>query len=682
MSYIAKNGRLYTSGASEALTLLDDKFSVNKSYSKGDSCIYNDYLWKFTSDKPAGEWDNSVVEQCRIMDFIDDVNDRINRMGLKLSAPTNVAVVNFDEAAKITWTDPDDVVINGGIAATWAGTKVIRKEGSAPTSPTDGVEVVNETTRNQYQNTPVVDTGLTNGVTYYYGIFPYTDLGVYNLQSVTSFIPSEIILYAPVINSIQGSDQKATIAFTSASAEANVKFVFKTGSAPTSPTDGTVFSPFTTSPAVITGLTNNTHYYVAAYAYTSIRTSEKSNVVEVTPSVCFAFHYSENDSSPASVTYPAGYDNSDYTDTFYVDLSTGAPHYGDWDKTDKKNKWLFPKPCMLKYDGTVDYYLNENDETKKEDGTASDVANKSYAGNAMVEWGQDGRKLYWKIVPDSDGKGFTFVIASAQVDNDMQPWNHYNCKGEIAEHFYTPIYFGSSDGTRLRSISGGTNYVNNSATAELTLAKANNLTSDEIWNTEVYCDFLLTAMLCILISKSTNSQAKFGYGRCASGNAIGQGTMNGKGMFFGKSDKTSGVKVFGMENPWGNLWRRIAGLINANGTVKLKLTYGKQDGSTVEGYNTTGSGYINHGTMAGTSGGYTSHMNITNRGITPETISGSDSTYYCDGAWFNNGQVNYALVGGPWNFTLLGGAFCVYLSYAASTAGTSVGAVLSCKPLA
>lgn len=74
MSYIAKNGRLYTSGASEALTLLDDKFSVNKSYSKGDSCIYNDYLWKFTSDKPAGEWDSSVVEQCRVMDFVDDIN--------------------------------------------------------------------------------------------------------------------------------------------------------------------------------------------------------------------------------------------------------------------------------------------------------------------------------------------------------------------------------------------------------------------------------------------------------------------------------------------------------------------------------------------------------------------------------------------------------------------------------
>ena len=80
MSYIAKNGRLYTSGASEALTLLDDKFSVNKSYSKGDSCIYNDYLWKFTSDKTAGEWDSSVVEQCRIMDIVDGVNSNLTQV--------------------------------------------------------------------------------------------------------------------------------------------------------------------------------------------------------------------------------------------------------------------------------------------------------------------------------------------------------------------------------------------------------------------------------------------------------------------------------------------------------------------------------------------------------------------------------------------------------------------------
>lgn len=75
-------------------------------------------------------------------------------------------------------------------------------------------------------------------------------------------------------------------------------------------------------------------------------------------------------------------------------------------------------------------------------------------------------------------------------------------------------------------------------------------------------------------------------------------------------------------------------------------------------------------------------MNITNRGITPETISGSDSTYYCDGAWFNNGQVDYAFVGGDWNDSLRVGCLYVYLNAAVSTAASDSGAALSCKPLA
>ena len=110
MSYIAKNGRLYTSGASEALTLLDDKFSVNKSYSKGDSCIYNDYLWKFTSNKPAGEWDNTVVEQCRIMDFVDDVNGRLTQVQSQI-VPT--ASIEMGETASKAYSVGDFLVKNG-----------------------------------------------------------------------------------------------------------------------------------------------------------------------------------------------------------------------------------------------------------------------------------------------------------------------------------------------------------------------------------------------------------------------------------------------------------------------------------------------------------------------------------------------------------------------------------------
>ena len=110
MSYIAKNGRLYTSGASEALTLLDDKFSVNKSYSKGDSCIYNDYLWKFTSDKPAGEWDSSVVEQCRVMDFVDDVTQTTDSIQSQI-VPT--ASIEMGDTASKAYNVGDFLVKDG-----------------------------------------------------------------------------------------------------------------------------------------------------------------------------------------------------------------------------------------------------------------------------------------------------------------------------------------------------------------------------------------------------------------------------------------------------------------------------------------------------------------------------------------------------------------------------------------
>jgi hypothetical protein len=122
MSYIAKNGRLYTSGASEALTLLDDKFSVNKSYSKGDSCIYNDYLWKFTSDKPAGEWDSSVVEQCRIMDFVDDVNGRLTQVQSQI-VPT--ASIEIGETANKAYSVGDFLVKDGIL---YKVTKAIAKD--------------------------------------------------------------------------------------------------------------------------------------------------------------------------------------------------------------------------------------------------------------------------------------------------------------------------------------------------------------------------------------------------------------------------------------------------------------------------------------------------------------------------------------------------------------------------
>lgn len=79
----------------------------------------------------------------------------------------------------IKWTDPNDTIIDGNVVSTWAGTKLVRKAGSFPTSPSDGVLLVDNKIKNAYASNGFEDTGLTNGTTYYYQLFPYnTSKGV------------------------------------------------------------------------------------------------------------------------------------------------------------------------------------------------------------------------------------------------------------------------------------------------------------------------------------------------------------------------------------------------------------------------------------------------------------------------------------------------------------------------
>lgn len=411
----------------------------------------------------------------------------------------------------------------------------------------------------------------------------------------------------------------------------------------------------------------------------SDNTSETEVIVDtlkiynITLKVIYAVHISMSEADPDSaVTFPSGYDNSDFSDNAYMDLSGGSFHYGDW-----VNAFFMPKSCMLKFDGTVDYYLNEDDETKKEDGTPSDVANINYGGNAMVEWG----KIYFGFKGDADGNGYTFIVSDSPSEGLDCYCNIDANKNEI-DHFYTPKYFGSNDSSnRLRSISGQSNYVKQTGTTELSHAKANG----NGWSTECYGDWTLIKHLLVLMSKSLNIQAKYGYGRCSTSNstAIGQGTMNGKGRFWGDNSQTNGVKIFGMENWYGNLWRRIEGYVtNSSGVQLVKMCYGTRDGSTADAYSTDGTGYVSMGTTSGTSGSGIQTMHVNNKcGVVPKALTGNTSptTYFSDGYWYNNSC--YALIGGSWGDGLRVGAFYSYIAYAVSEALASFGAAVSCKPL-
>lgn len=414
--------------------------------------------------------------------------------------------------------------------------------------------------------------------------------------------------------------------------------------------------------------------------------------------IVYGFHINGSESDPAAkVTYLG--DAVGMTPA-KMDFTNGFFDWGSW-----RNAFFLPRPCMLKYDGTVDYYLNEFDYTKKEDGaTASDVADPTYGGNAMMEWGQNGKKIWYKIVPDAgDVTSASVYIADYQADESFQAWSFINNQGVLVDHFYTPIYNGTlvNNGTNdvLRSLSGmaweTSGCKSKNATAERTAARHNNDTLS-IWDTEVYCDIILINLLLILIGKSTGSQTVFGTGLTDSGsesvnNGFTTGVHNTKGLFFGTNSGAAAtygnaVKVFGMENWWGFQWRRFGGLVNVSGTSKYKLTRGKQDGSNAADYVVSTSandyaGYLVGGTLPSASGTYIDAMTFDEKQFVPKTAAGSSSTHYCDGLWTNNGQVDYACRGGGSADGARCGAFYLNLGGTASGAYWYLGASPSCKPL-
>ena len=441
--------------------------------------------------------------------------------------------------------------------------------------------------------------------------------------------------------------------------------------------------------------------------------------------VIYGFHVDPTISSPDdAVTYL-----KDAIGKTPAAMGSTTFSYGDWE-----NAFFMPKPCMLKYDGTVDYYLDPNDYSKKADGTASDISDPTYAGNAMMEW----PLIYYKFVPgETDGEG-SFYCSDHKIDDTYVCYSNYDSNGSVIPHFYTAIYNGIIDGNgKMRSLSGyrltpiiGTiaaydntktyavgslckvsstaytcitpvteaeefdsskwqeitpsNSGGTSGSEEVTAATANNTTATVEWYTDVWADRMLINALLTLMSKSLNGQAKFGRGidsgTQTAADAYTTGTANDKGLFYGKTG--SGdivVKTFGMENWWGCKWHRTAGLIGYTDGYKYKMTYSTADGSTSAGYSSAGTGYLAEDiTRPGDQ--WLINQRFGKFGVLPlQTGSSGNASKYWTSRFYNG--TGYALVGGASLYGQSSGPWCVGLYAPFSFRNGSISASLSCKPI-
>jgi hypothetical protein len=104
-----------------------------------------------------------------------------------VTAPSNGSLVATPGNAQVTltWTPPAD--------PDYSGVRIVRKVGGFPTGPNDGTVIY------QGNATSFIDTGLTNGVTYYYGAYAYDDNGNLSSGALASATPSATPVVTPPV---------------------------------------------------------------------------------------------------------------------------------------------------------------------------------------------------------------------------------------------------------------------------------------------------------------------------------------------------------------------------------------------------------------------------------------------------------------------------------------------------
>ena len=450
------------------------------------------------------------------------------------------------------------------------------------------------------------------------------------------------------------------------------------GSPVTDEYDNSVFTG-TSRFTVTDTIKENQSMYYAAFPFSKQgvynRSSKNRAVVkpESHPSVAtYIFGYDLNtaNSDPDTrVTYPDDVDNYNWAPVTLNNLGS------DWGSIQPGKKFM-PQPCMLKYDCTVDYFLNPDNYTLKLDGSSSDIANALYEGNAMMQW----PKIYTKRW-EEDGV-YHFRCSDVKVDKDYECWCNYDANNNEIDYFYTAIYRSVSDSARHKSVSGKEATTGDSFEKARTMSKANG----NGWDVEVISDHLLIQDLLVMMGKSTDTQTVFGMGGFTKDNLKTNGSTNAKGLFYGDTDGSSMIKVFGMEDYWGVLGRRMLGLMYKNKTLYVKVTAGTKDGSTIADYSYDENALTSFAEKQTnpSDSEYITKMTTYPWGRLPSAFSGgSASTYECDHYYSpNDATAAYVFSFGQRasSSQYYAGAFQYTFQYLYDSYSSKICSRLSCKP--
>ena len=319
-------------------------------------------------------------------------------------------------------------------------------------------------------------------------------------------------------------------------------------------------------------------------------------------------------------------------------------------------KFFCYKPCLFK-DGNVVGYLNPNDFTKFENGTAADITSGN-AGDVMIQFPRRGVRI------SKSGKVVTVSMTDNPNDSSFKYYAHQRGSTN-KDYFYLGVYDGYVSGNKLRSLSGKSPTVSTSLNQFDTYGKANGTG----YGCMGYYQWLFIQVMYVLQFKGNlNSQNTVGYGNCSSGYIKNTGRSNTNGMIYGDNNV---AKLFGIEDIWGNIYQLVN---NYYSNSNYHVTTTTDDTITdVNRYTDRGS----YGRSSSTGWNYyTDCMGTTEAGftLTYNSTNGSSTTYFCDGADFYSDYV--PAVGGYYRDGDNAGLFFFHVNWNRDNNGSNAGSRL------
>lgn len=307
--------------------------------------------------------------------------------------------------------------------------------------------------------------------------------------------------------------------------------------------------------------------------------------------------------------------------------------------------------CLLNSDGTVNYYLDPNDSTKKYNGTyngvTSDGSNADLSGNdgnVMVEVPEH----WYYVTKDDNGQVTAMLSPVAQTG-----WVHM-------PKYYVGAYESCGSSSKMTSVSGANPYKATSLATLRSSARANGSSGQYKWNAYPYFIHVDLYWLYVIEYANTNSQApvddtllegKYRQGglgdgctasltltnnapATVSGNTNSLGNASGEVIIDNNGTSVKMCSYRGIENIFGHVFKAVDGImINVTGGGATNEAFVCTDPSRFS--STSTANYTSLGGMS-TSTGYIKKMLIgeDGRGWTLSSYSGgtgaSSTAYYCD----------------------------------------------------